>query len=122
MSEKCLPKAYMISADYADCSEVVWAESSGKTKRIALDSCESMWDLRFIDLRAKRLPEVDLLYSGKAIADWYDMEIRIKLVSEYGWHCAEPDYRDCKVCPANSYCDTWEELQEDAEMEEEVSG
>lgn len=113
MKSKILPKAYMISSDNADCSEVVWAETSGKAKRIALEKCESMWECDFVELRARRLPEMDLLYKGSSVADWYDDEVRIKLVSEYGWHCAEPDFRDCKICPARENCDSWEEMQED---------
>lgn len=118
MKSNVMPKAYAISADYAPYSEVVWAETSGKAKRIALDKCESMWGLDFIELRARRLPEMDLLCKGKPVADWCDDETRIKLVSEYGWHCAEPELYDCKTCPAKEFCDTWEDMKDD--LDEEV--
>lgn len=120
MKEKILPKAYAISSDYAEHSEVVWAETSGKAKRIALDMCESMWDFDFVKLRARRLPKMDMLYKGEPVADWCDEEVRNKLVYEYGWHCAEPDLRDCKICSAREFCETWEDMKDD--IDGEVSG
>lgn len=119
MKSIAMPKAYAISADYAPYSEVVWAETSGKAKRIALDRCESMQDLDFIELHARRLPEMDLMYDGNPVADWCDDETRIKLVSDCGWHCAEPELHDCKICPAREFCETWEDMKDD--LDEEVS-
>lgn len=85
--------------------DVVFAESAKIARFLASGSgcCECA---DYIDVRAKRLPEVDKLYKGKIHGYWYDMELRKVLVEQYGWTCIEPDYSECKQC---RLCEGWEE-------------
>lgn len=92
--------------NYYGYSTVVFAETEGKAKQLAIftDSCE---DERFIDILARRIPELDKYYKpGKTEMDWYNEEDRIALV-KMGWHCVEPIWEHCTSCAAAEWCDLW---------------
>ncbi len=99
-------KAYSVRDKYSFCSVVVFAESSSEAKVIAMstDACN---DSPYIDLRTKRIAELDKYYRGQEVMDWYDDNDRIALVKDGGFHCWETS--ECKTCPAKAYCDCYEE-------------
>lgn len=101
-------KAYQVW-DCKSCenwSTVVFAESvsEAKVKARSTDDCEGA---EYINIRVKRLPEMDDHYRGRDEIDWWDAEDRRALVA-LGWECAEPDVTDCPTCPARDLCGYWE--------------
>lgn len=108
-------KAYCArSKKYGDCcSTVVFAESRGKAKSIAM-STEACEDVDFLNLEVYRLPHMDKYYKpGKAEMDWYDPEDRIALVKDASFHCEYIELSECEQCPAREYCDKWEAYMEE---------
>lgn len=109
-------KAYQVCTDWSDGSVVVFAENANKAKSMALHTDILCYE-NYIDLRVVRLPKIDHLYNGQTVVDWNeDEDIRLALVKEYGWHCIEPQLRDCKVRSAEKYCE-WSLLKGDATNE-----
>lgn len=110
-------KAYQVrGTDWCEGSVVVFAETAGKAKSLATHTDLLCYE-DYKDLQATRLPKIDHLYKGNSVADWNEDEnIRLALVREYGWHCIEPQLRDCKVCSAEKYCE-WSLLKGGAENE-----
>lgn len=102
------PKAYRACEKDSDYATIVFAESATQAKTIAL-SCESCEDAQYIDIRVQRMPGADKLYKGFSEIDWYDSEIRIALVRDFGWACLEPSW-ECDTCPAKQYC-RWHEME-----------
>ena len=100
-------KAYMINDENynEDCIEIIFAETKGKAISYAL-STESFEDYSFIELRARRAPELDRYYRGDWKMDWMNPEDRIAIVKEYGFHCNYEsfDIKKCPSCVANEYC------------------
>lgn len=74
-------KAYKISdlKGYADYSTVVFAETSGKAKAIAITT-DAFNDYEFTEISARRVPELDKYYRGLDEMDWLDDADRIALV------------------------------------------
>lgn len=107
-------KAYIVrdEASYLDFSTVVFAETAGKARAIAIhtDACE---DAEFTDISARRIPALDKYYKdGKTEMDWYDPKDRVALVKEAGFSCSyEVDFPPCYNCPAGKLCDRYEEEQ-----------
>ena len=105
-------KAYKISdlKGYADYSTVVFAETSGKAKAIAIhtNACE---DSYYTDIRTKRIPDLDKYYRvGKKEMDWFDDADRIALVRDAGYSCDPEEYwegEDCTRCPAKQWCERY---------------
>ena len=101
-------KAYTAWDDkaYEQYTTVVFAPNCREAKKIAFgtDVCE---EARYIDVRVKRIPEMDEHYRGRKEADWDDPEDR-KALCSLGWRCLEPDYDECAKCPAKECCGTWE--------------
>lgn len=110
-------KAWRVSDEASEVGgcTVVFADTRGKAHVLALrtDCCENAeWN----DVRVTRLPEMDKMWKpGKWEMNWYDSEDRIALVKECGWSCCE-DYldreRDCPVCPAAEWCDSYQDWRE----------
>ncbi len=98
-------KAWQANSEYSEGSVVVFAETAGKAKQIALKTDE-LCEESYVDIRVNRLPKIDRFYKeGKTIGDWVeDEDIRLELVKEYNWACLEPTYRECSVCLAEKYC------------------
>lgn len=121
-------KAWKVT-DRAEHSEyfcIVFAETPGKAVQEALGTDEfpyQYWD--FIELKARRFPEMDKHYRGKSRMDWDNSEDRVALVIDGGYTC-DPEYAelsDCERCPAKDDCSLYEEmLGGQAGMEAEVSG
>lgn len=98
-------KAYQVCTDWSDGSVVVFAETVDKAKSLATRTDLLCYE-DYRELRAKRLHKIDRLYNGEGIVNWNeDEDIRLALIKEYGWHCIEPQLRDCEVCSAEKYCE-----------------
>lgn len=107
-------KAYCARSKYGDCcSTVVFAESRGKAKSIAM-STEACEDVDFLNLEVYRLPHMDKYYKpGKTEMNWYDPEDRIALVKDADFYCEYIELTECEQCPAREYCDKWEAYMEE---------
>lgn len=103
-------KAYIISdlKGYCEYSTIVFAESRGKAKVIAIHT-DSFEDYEFTEISARRVPKLDKHYRGLAEMDWEDSGDRIAMVKEAGFSCS-PEYwkKDCKRCSAKQWCDRYE--------------
>ena len=98
-------KAYSVRDKNSDYSTVVFAETSGKAKAIAIhkNACE---DSYYTDIRTKRIPDLDKYYRGLDEMDWFDDADRIALVRDAGYSC-DPECwegEDCTRCPAKMSC------------------
>lgn len=106
-------KAWLAKEKGEICATVVFAETRGKARALALytDCCEGA---DFCDIEVNRKPQMDKYYTpGKTEMDWDVAEDRIALVKDCDFVC-ERDYwewEDCKTCPANQYCDRAEEAE-----------
>ena len=104
-------KAYKISdlKGYCEYSTIVFAESRGKAKAIAITT-DSFNDYDYTEISARRVPKLDKYYRGESEMDWYNTEDRIAMVKEAGFSCSL-DYweeEDCLECPAWQWCDRCE--------------
>lgn len=102
-------KAYTVWDKYGDDTgaTVVFAEGRGKAKSAAL-GCDCCEDSDYTQIAARRFPAMDEHYRGNTEMDWDDPKDRIALCKA-GWHC-HPDYMDdCATCPAQGYCEIYEE-------------
>ena len=102
-------KAYIITdlQGYADYSTVVFAETSGKAKAIAIHT-DAFEDYEFTEISARRVPKLDKYYRGLDEMDWFDPNDRVALVREANFSCSyETDIEDlrCEDCPAKQWCD-----------------
>lgn len=97
-------KAYRATdaESYENAATIVFAEDRTKAKLVALCT-DSFEDSHYIDIRVRRMPELDYLYKGKSEIDWYDQETRIIMVRDYGWSCLEYSW-ECDNCAARKYC------------------
>ena len=104
-------KAYKISdlKGYADYSTVVFAETSGKAKAIAIHT-DAFEDYEFTEISARRIPKLDKYYRGLDEMDWFDPDDRVALVKEANFFCSyEDDIEDlrCEDCPAKQWCERY---------------
>ena len=113
-------KAWLVNVKGEFCSEVVFAETKGKARTLALstDSCE---DAHFLDVEVRRMPHLDKHYKeGKWHFDWDNPEDRTILVKEANFICSDEalDYTECECyeCPAKEYCSKYAELKEKEEF------
>lgn len=114
-------KAYQVydRTGYSFYSVIVFAETNGKAKALALGTDEfpaSDWD--FIQLGARREPKLDQYYRGSWLMDWYNDNDRLVLIKEAGYRCDDDgfDPDDCLRCVGKNYCGRYEEyLEEDNE-------
>ena len=94
-------------------SVVVFAESAGKARYIAICSYELGDDLRFQDVRVYRAPSLDKCYRGLNMMNWNDPQDRIAMVRDAGFQCSEADPVSCEICAARAYCDTYKDRMEE---------
>lgn len=102
-------KAWLVREKDEFCAEVVFAETRGKARSLALstDCCE---DANFTDIEVRRMPEADKHYKeGRWHLDWEDPQDRIVLVKECGFVCDYDAFyfEDCETCSAKEYCDRY---------------
>ena len=106
-------KAYYATGKWRDGATVVFAESRGKAKTIAM-STEACEDVDFVNIQVQRLPRMDKYYKpDKSEMDWLDPEDRIALVKDAGFRCEYVELEECKQCPAREYCEDWQEYLEE---------
>ena len=108
-------KAWRVSSKYGEFSTVVFAETRGKAKSLALatDACE---DADFCEIEVRREKDLDKYYrDGKNEMHWDNPMDRIALVKECGFHC-HPDYfefEECSACSAKEHCDYYHDYLEE---------
>ena len=109
-------KAYRCWEDYEMYSTVVFAESAGKARYIAINSDTIGEDLTFEDVRVRRIPALDGYYKGRREMDWYDPDDRLAMVKEAGYRCDDDgfDPDECEKCTGKEYCGKYEEYKEEA--------
>ena len=104
-------KAYKISdlKGYCEYSIVVFAETSGKAKSIAIHT-DAFNDYDYTEISARRVPALDKYYRGLDEMDWYDNADRIAMVKEAGFRCDPETWEeeDCLRCPAKEWCEVGE--------------
>lgn len=112
-------KAWCAREKDGDCATVIFAETRGKAKSIAMctEACE---DARFTDIEVHRVPHMDKYYrEGKKEMDWENPKDRIALVKECGFRCEYVEPFWCDTCSAKQYCDVYEEEYENEREDEE---
>lgn len=101
-------KAWLVREKDEFCATVVFAETRGKARALALytETCEYA---DFINIEVRRMKEADKYYKpGKTELCWFNAEDRIAMVKDCGFtcdadaHCAE-ECADCPDCK-NSGC------------------
>ena len=110
-------KAWLVREKDEFCATVVFAETRGKARAVALstDCCE---DAKFTDIEVSRMPQADKCYKeGKREMDWDNPQDRIVLVKDCSFHCSKDifDIEDCEICPAKEYCDYYQDKRSDTE-------
>lgn len=105
-------KAWLVREKDQFCATVVFAETRGKARSMALatDCCE---DAKFTDIEVHRQPQIDKYYKdGKYEMNWNNPNDRLVLVKECGFYCSD-DYRDdCENCSAKEYCEDYQHYLE----------
>lgn len=110
-------KAWLVKEKDEFCATVVFAETRGKARALAMrtETCE---DVDFRDILAYRRSALDKYYvPGKKEMDWFKSDDRIALVKDGGFSCI-PDYwepEDCETCPAAEYCDVAQDRRRERE-------
>ena len=116
-------KAYKISdlKGYCEYSTIVFAETSGKAKAIAITT-DAFNDYEFTEISARRVPKLDKYYRGLDEMDWFDPNDRVALVREANFSCSyeiDIDLR-CEDCPAKQWCDRYEDKEWNEHCEAEA--
>lgn len=110
-------KAWLVRVKDESCATVVFAETRGKAKSLAL-STETCEDASFCDIEVRREPQMDKYYKeGKKEMDWCHPKDRIALVKECGFRCDQECWNpeDCESCPAKKYCDAYDTYMDEYE-------
>lgn len=108
-------KAWKVDTNDSDYgATIVFSETSGKAKAVALANCRQFEDCDFTELRAWRYEDFDQYYKGEAYPDaWNDDELKLVLVRDHGWFCIDGSDSYCDDCIAKEYCLAWEEVEEE---------
>lgn len=112
-------KAYKCAEYYMGYSTVIFAETAGKARYIAIKSDTLGEDNEFKDIYVRRIPALDRFYRGRKEMDWFDPDDRLAMVKEAGYRCDDDgfDPEDCQRCSAQEYCMKWQEYLEEAKEE-----
>lgn len=113
-------KAWLVREKDQFCAAVVFAETRGKARSLALhiECCE---DVPFTDIEVHRMKPADKYYKeGKRQLDWEIAKDRIALVKDCGFVCDyDSDLEDCKICSVKEYCDRYHDYLDEEEGDEE---
>lgn len=106
-------KAWLIRENDIESCEVVFAETRGKAKVIALQT-DTFSECDFCDLEVYRKPVIDKYYKdGKTLMDWGSQEDRLALVKECGFSCSDECFSEfCEDCLSKEYCGRYDEYVE----------
>ena len=99
-------KAYRVDTDDGY-SKVIFAESRGKAKAIAMHS-DFFEDMNFLEIKPYRVRQFDKCYRGLTEMDWEDKYDRIALVMD-GWTCHYDINCQPNTCPAKQFCSRYKE-------------
>lgn len=107
-------KAYLVRERDEFCATVVFAETAGKARALALytEACEGA---EFVNIEVRREPSADKYYKpGKQWLDWFNAEDRIALVKDCGFTCDRDAHceAECVDCPAKGFCNDYLEPME----------
>ena len=111
-------KAWLVRKRGEYCAAVVFAETRGKARALALhtDACEYA---KFTEVEVSRMETADKYYKeGKRELDWSNDEDRIALIKDCGFQCdyAWLEWEDCLECPGRHHCDIYQDhFQEEQE-------
>lgn len=116
-TEKRLMKAWLVREKDEFCATVVFAETRGKARALALhtEACE---DADWLDIDVYRKPNLDKYYvEGKWEMDWFNKNDRLALVKDGGFTCDPWNWEpvDCERCPATEYCDAYKDRIRESE-------
>lgn len=113
-------KAYKCTEAYEGYSTVIFAETAGKARYIAIKSDTLGEDNEFKDIYVRRIPALDRFYRGRKEMDWFDPDDRLEMVKEAGYRCDEDvfDPENCQRCSAQKFCMKWKEYAEEAKQNE----
>ena len=101
-------KAWVVREKDKFCATVVFAETSGKAKFLALGT-EPLENAEFCRLEARREPEMDKYYKdGKTLMDWLDPKDRVAMVKDANFTCEYIEMSECETCQAREFCIEWE--------------
>lgn len=117
-------KAWIITVKDEPYTSVVFAETRGKARYIALNT-EAFEDCEFIDIEVRRVPHMDKYYTeGRTEMDWENPKDRYALVNECGFSCEYVEWFYCDTCSAKEICDTYQDhleyMKDCEEMEDQT--
>lgn len=97
-------KGWMVQTETSEGAVIVFADNRNEAKKMAIGH-DVLDDARYIDLRAKRVPEIDGMEDCEPKDNYWDNgEIRKIMCKEYAWACVEPWHEDCDKCAARDVC------------------
>ena len=114
-------KAWRCINYYEGYATIVFAETAGKARYIAMQSDMIGDDLEFRYVVVRREKKLDAYYRGVTEMDWYNAQDRMAIVQELGLSCDDDafDPDDCKRCPAAELCGKYQDwLEEEQEVSE----
>lgn len=106
-------KAWLIRENDIEVCEVVFAETRGKAKSIALQT-DTFCDCDFCDLEVNRVRNIDKYYTnGKRRMDWDNQKDRLVLVKDYDFSCIDECFGEfCEDCLSKEYCSKYNKYEE----------
>ena len=106
-------KAWLIHENDTESCEVIFAETRGKAKSMALTT-DTFSECDFCNLKVCRVRNIDKYYTnGKRCMDWDNQQDRLALVKECGFSCSDECFGEfCEDCLSKDYCDRYDEYIE----------
>ena len=105
-------KAWLVRERDEFCAEIVFAETRGKARSLALRRSDCCENAVFTDIEVHRQPQADKYYKeSKWHLDWENPQDRIALVKDCGFVCDYDNFnlKYCVECSAKQYCDRYKE-------------
>lgn len=103
-------KAWLAETSDEGFDQVVFAESSFEAQAKLVRHLFGSVHPGDYNINVHRMPVLDKCYSeGKWLMSWDDPQIRLILVRDEGFHCAEVDPGECSRCIAAEYCQEYQE-------------
>lgn len=110
-------KAWSAIEDYEGYEVIIFAETAGKAKAIAM-TCSLFENCKFTEIKVRRCPKADKAYRGEEFLDFANNETdTLFAVTELGWYCDNESFDpdgECRKCCANEHCDRYKDYKEAA--------